>query len=88
MSVAAQLWKELRPILIKVNEGMKCFLKVVCSVNEFHPLISTYNIVDQSTEIATGVQGAINRKNDDHFKKEKKKNIKIEGMKEMTRMNC
>jgi hypothetical protein len=36
MSVAAQLWKELRPILVKVNEGMKSFLKGVCGVKEFH----------------------------------------------------
>jgi hypothetical protein len=42
-------------------------------VKEFHPLFYTYNIADRPTEIATRVQDAINRKNEDHFKKKTKK---------------
>jgi hypothetical protein len=45
-------------------------------VKEFHPLILPYIIADRPTEMATRVQDAINRKNDDHFKKE----TKIDGL--------
>ena len=52
---------------------MQRFLKGVWGVKEFHPLFYTYNIADRPTEIATRVQDAINRKNEDHFKKKTKK---------------
>ena len=69
-SVSSQVWKELKPILLKASSNMKKLLRNICCVEEMHPLLKKFDADTSLQDLHDFCSEIYNKTDKQLFKKE------------------